>query len=62
MLTGTLIGSILGNLAKHGFRLQNLDLYSLVTSMIFGFITGIILMRKKYVQQFITIEDIGEDY
>jgi hypothetical protein len=59
VLIGTLIGSVLGTLARS--KLEDFGttfFYSLLIGMIFGFMAGVILMRKKDVQQFITIEDI----
>jgi hypothetical protein len=58
MLAGTLIGSVLGALIRSNFDLRGASLVSVIASMVFGFMTGIILMRKKDVQTFITIEDI----
>jgi len=63
MLLGTLTGGFLGTMAVHYNQciskcLPTWDLLSkLVFSLIFSFIAGVVLMRRKDVQSFITIED-----
>jgi len=58
MLAGTILGSIIGNMLTSEF---NYDIdktpFEIFTSIVIGFIAGIILMRRKDVQAFITIED-----
>jgi hypothetical protein len=67
MIFGTLIGSTLGTFTRNDFSFsdpfteparfwQNMQI--LFVSLIFGFIAGIVLMRRKDVQSFITIEDL----
>jgi hypothetical protein len=63
MILGTLLGSFLGTLVRADFNLFDphklwINLQFLFVNMIFGFIAGIILMRRKDVQSFITIEDL----
>ena len=58
MLAGTIFGSIIGNMITSEL---NYDIdktpFEILTSIVIGFIAGIILMRRKDVQAFITIED-----
>jgi F0F1-type ATP synthase assembly protein I len=62
MIFGTLIGSFLGTLTRNDFSFSGSDFWNnmkiLSISLILGFIAGIILMRRKDVQSFITIEDL----
>jgi hypothetical protein len=71
MLTGTLAGSLLGTIVKNADTIPKIqppalasqgDFVAQVMSifaipLIFGLIAGLILMRKKDVQPFLTIED-----
>lgn len=58
MLAGTIFGSFIGNMMTSEF---NFDVdktpFEILTSIVIGFMAGIILMRRKDVQAFITIED-----
>jgi hypothetical protein len=72
MLWGTIVGSLLGTFVKELFsqsdimnNFQTIGILgtvapifpALFTNMILGFIVGVVLMRKKDVQPFLTIED-----
>ena len=68
MIIGTLVGGVLGTLAGERFmttsegdnpsiELSPAILPILFVNLIFSFIGGVILMRRKDVQSFITIED-----
>ena len=64
MLLGTLTGGFLGTMAGYNFNnFKWIDLLStdllgkIVINLIFSFIAGVVLMRRKDVQSFITIED-----
>lgn len=68
MLTGTLFGSILGTMIKPLLKPETTEFASvakemgsavpgLLANLIIAFIIAIILMRKKDVQPFLTIED-----
>ena len=57
MLGGTILGSVLGNFAVSEFRYGIDTPISILSSIVFGFVAGIILMRRKDIQAFITIED-----
>jgi hypothetical protein len=72
MLVGTLVGSFLGTLVKELFAnpdlMKNLETSGLAavigsiipilfSNLILGFIIAVVLMRKKDVQPFLTIED-----
>lgn len=72
MLAGTIVGSLLGTFVKELLsrsdimsNFQTIGILgtvapifpSLFTNMILGFIVGVVLMRKKDVQPFLTIED-----
>lgn len=58
MLAGTILGSILGNFAISEFKFDiDKTPVEILSSLVFGFIAAIILMRRKDVQAFITIED-----
>jgi hypothetical protein len=58
MLAGTLLGSFLGTMIKN-IQSPNLEflLPILLTNLTLAFIVGVILMRKKDVQPFVTVED-----
>lgn len=65
MLSGTLFGSILGTVARRltpdsrisETQRNELLLPSIFLNLILAFVAGLILMRKKDVQPFVTIED-----
>ena len=66
MLVGTLVGSLLGTSAKQPFfsRIMGGEDFSLgltlsdfLINLILAFVAGVVLMRRKDVQSFITIED-----
>jgi hypothetical protein len=58
MLGGTLVGSFLGTIIRH-IESPNWQFVVpiLITNLVLGFIVGVILMRKKDVQPFVTVED-----
>jgi len=64
MLLGTLTGGFLGTMAGYNFsNFKWIDLLGkLVLNLIFSFIAGVVLMRRKDVQSFITIEDFWGAY
>jgi hypothetical protein len=66
MLSGTLVGSILGTFARGLSEQTNaMNIFqdigklagTIFLNLIFAFVTGLILMRRKDVQPFLTIED-----
>jgi hypothetical protein len=62
MMFGTIIGGFLGTSANGSLTAKNFSLVHwvpiLLVNIILAFIAGIILMRRKDVQSFITIEDL----
>jgi hypothetical protein len=60
MLGGTLLGSFLGTMTNNLQSINSIGLQLvpiLLTNLALGFIVGVILMRKKDVQPFVTVED-----
>lgn len=58
MLIGTLGGSALGTIAIKGFNFMDHTLIdAIILNLIFAFVAAVILVRRKDVQSFITIED-----
>lgn len=63
MIFGTLIGSLLGTFSSSTYNMFDLsniwhNFSIIIVNLILGFIAGIVLMRRKDVQSFITIEDL----
>lgn len=57
MLGGTLLGSFLGTITRNIDNIGMGIVPVLFVNLILGFIAGVILMRKKDVQPFVTVED-----
>lgn len=57
MLCGTLLGSFLGTMTKNADNLTIKLIPVIMVNLVLSFIVGIVLMRKKDVQPFLTVED-----
>jgi hypothetical protein len=74
MLGGAIIGSGLGTFSKFLYTNNNDDINKVINqnlnfmipsfllNLVLAFIIGVVLMRKKDVQPFLTVEDFWEDY
>jgi hypothetical protein len=57
MLCGTLLGSFLGTMTRNVNNITIRLIPIVLVNLILAFIVGIVLMRKKDVQPFLTVED-----
>ncbi len=57
MLCGTLLGSFLGTMTRNVNDIKLTLIPVILVNLILAFIVGIVLMRKKDVQPFLTVED-----